>query len=600
MAPDRGSSSRRAAGILALISLAAGSVALGQAPQPITVYKARNILTMERSNPSATAVAVKGKRILSVGSLEQVRTALGDAPFTLDSTFEDKVILPGFIDQHLHPVLGALTLSTHVIAPEAWVMPGRTFEAALTPEQYIERLKKAHATLSDPEEWLFSWGYHELWHGELSLKVLDNVSKKRPILIWQRSCHEFFLNSAAIKKLGLNKDAMLDKGAASEFFKWDEGHWWETGVNLILEPVMKVLATPERFEAGLKQMVSYLHSNGVTAFNEPGALFSRDMWRSYQKILGGKTTPFYSFFLPDARSQVDKGLSLDESLADAECQVRLAPEGKVSFFPKQIKLFADGAIISQMMQMKDGYTDGHEGAWLMSPEDLEQRSKLYWDAGYQLHIHVNGDAGLDLVLEVLERRMRENPRADHRTVIVHFANSNEQQIGRLARLGALVSANPYYTVGFADKYGEHGLGKSRADAMVRSASVLKHNIPLSLHSDLPMGPSAPLYLAWCAVNRITPSGRLAEGDQRIGVEDALRAVTIEAAYSWRREHELGSIAPGKIANFTVLLQDPLKMDPTELRYIPIWGTVFEGCQFPVHEEDRSETQRRCLDAHEGE
>jgi predicted amidohydrolase YtcJ len=177
--------------------------------------------------------------------------------------------------------------------------------------------------------------------------------------------------------------------------------------------------------------------------------------------------------------------------------------------------------------------------------------------------------------------MREQPRADHRSVIVHMANSTEAQLDRIARLGAIVSVNPYYPVGFADKYGEVGLGPERADAMVRSASVLKRHIPLSFHSDLPMATSDPLALASFAVNRVTPSDRVAGPEQRIGVEDALRGVTIEAAYSWRQENEIGSLAPGKIANFTVLEQDPLAVDPSKLQDIPVWGTVFEGRAFPV-------------------
>ncbi len=177
--------------------------------------------------------------------------------------------------------------------------------------------------------------------------------------------------------------------------------------------------------------------------------------------------------------------------------------------------------------------------------------------------------------------MRENPRANHRTVIVHFANSTDEQVARIARVGAIVSANPYYTVGFADKYGEFGLGPQRADLMVRSGSVREHHIPLSFHSDLPMAPSDPLFLAWCAVNRVTPSGRVAAPDQRISIEDALRAVTIEAAYSWQKENELGSIAPGKIANFTVLEENPLTVEPIKLKDVPIWGTVFEGRLFPI-------------------
>lgn len=558
--------------------------------EPVKVYTAKKVLTMERNNPDATAVAVAGKRVLAAGTLSEVKAFLGDRTFVLDETFKDKVVLPGLIDQHLHPILGALTLATEVISTEDWVLPGRTFPAANDPAQYRARLKAADAVMKDPTEWLFSWGYHELWHGKLDRAALDAISNTRPIVVWQRSCHEFYLNSAAIQALGLTEAAMRDKGRASEMMSWQEGHWWETGMNLILGPVLKVFVTPERMTFGLKQMVAYLHANGVTAYNEPGALYTPEIWKLYQQILGADETPFYSYFLPDGRIQVDAGLGLAESLADAERQVAMAPEGKVSFFPKQIKLFSDGAIISQLMQMKDGYLDGHKGEWLMHPDKLEERAKLYWDAGYQLHIHVNGDAGLDTVLDVLERRMSENPRADHRTVIVHFANSTEEQIGRIARLGAIVSANPYYTVGFADKFGQVGLGQPRADLMVRSGSVLKHHIPLSFHSDLPMGPGEPLYLAWSAVNRTTPSGRTAASEQRIGVDDALRAVTIEAAYSWRREHELGSIAPGKIANFTVLEQDPYAIDPMRLKDIPIWGTVFEGRLFPIPAEQRRPAQ----------
>ena len=307
------------------------------------------------------------------------------------------------------------------------------------------------------------------------------------------------------------------------------------------------------------------------------------MWALYEQILGAPDTPFYSTFLADGRGIPDR-VGLAKALDATEEQIAVSPEGpgkKLMFFPKQIKLFADGAIISQLMQMKDGYTDGHHGEWIMTPDVLEERSKLYWDAGYRLHIHVNGDLGLEVVLDMLERRLREKPRPDHRTVVVHFANSSEAQVARIKALGAIVSANPYYVTAFADRYGAQGLGPERADAMVRSHSVVDSGIPLSYHSDLPMGPSDPLYLAWCGANRITTSGRVAGPEQRVPVEVALRAVTIEAAYSWGKEHELGSIAPGKIANFTVLDEDPYAVAPERLKDVAIWGTVFEGRVFPI-------------------
>lgn len=553
------------------------------AAPPVTIFTAKKVITMERAAPTASAIAISGKRILAVGSLDEVRAAVGSRPYTVDETFASRIVLPGLIDQHLHPILGALTLAVEVIAVEDWVLPGRTLKAANSQTEYRHRLKAAEAQIANPDEWLLTWGYHSLWHGELDRAALDGISTTRPIAVWQRSCHEFYLNTAGLKALGLTEAMTKGKGLASEQVDWDQGHFWESGLNLMIGPMLKVLATPDRLLFGLKQMVSYLHANGVTAYNEPGALYTPDMWKLYEQVLGAPDTPMYSTFLADGRGIPDR-VGLDRALDATKQQIAVAPEGpdkKLMFFPGQIKLFADGAIISQLMQMKDGYLDGHKGEWIIPPEEYEKRCKLYWDAGYRIHVHVNGDLGLEMVLDALERRVSENPRPDHRTVIVHFANSSEEQVARIKRLGAIVSANPYYTTAFADKYGQVGLGPQRADAMVRAKSVVDHDISLSYHSDLPMAPSAPLYLAWCGVNRMTPSGRVAGPEQRISVDRALRAITIDAAYSWGKEDQIGSIAPGKIANLTVLEQDPYAVEPADLKTIPVWGTVFEGRVFPV-------------------
>ncbi|MFL9499060.1 amidohydrolase [Rhodopseudomonas palustris] len=572
---DGGINARLASGL-------GGDQAVGATP-PVTIFTARKFITMERGAPEATAVAVAGKRIVAAGSLDEVKAALGSRPFTVDETFASKIVMPGLIDQHLHPVLGALTLAVEVIAPEDWVLPGGTHKAAGSADAYQARLKAADAKLDKPDAWLLTWGYHALWHGKLDRAALDAINPTRPIAVWHRSCHEFYLNTPALTALGITEAMTQNQGQASEQSNWREGHFWEGGLNLMMTPMLKVLATPERLAFGLKQMVSYLHANGVTAYMEPGALYTPDMWKLYEQILGAPETPMYATFIADGRGIVDR-VGLDGALDAVEAQIAVAPEApgrKLMFFPGQIKLFADGAIISQLMQMKDGYLDGHQGEWIIPPDELERRARLFWNAGYQIHTHVNGDLGLEKLLDILEKLNAEHPRADHRSVIVHFANSTEDQVARIKRLGALVSANPYYTTGFADKYSAVGLGPERADAMVRAKSVLDQGVPLSYHSDLPMAPSAPLYLAWCGVNRLTPSGRVAGPEQRVSVDAALRAVTIEAAYSWRHEDQLGSIAPGKIANFTVLEQDPYAVPPEQLKDVPIWGTVFEGRVFPV-------------------
>ncbi|WP_151788911.1 amidohydrolase [Acinetobacter ursingii] len=552
--------------------------------EAITIYPAKKVITMEQSSPDAFAVSVRGKTIIGVGTIDQLKQQAGKSTVSINDQFKDKIIMPGFIDQHLHPVLGALTLSSEIIAPEDWELPAKTFKAATTSEEYLSRLTQAESNLTDPTAPLISWGYHKLWHGPLDRAALDKISATRPIIIWQRSCHEVYLNTAALNLLNIKKEDFDNLGAAKEMLDYEAGHFWEQGFmeTSVMPKLLNFLATPQRMMFGLKQMIAYTHANGVTAYNEPGAVFTPEMWKLYQYIFGAEDTPMYSTFIPDGRAIVNS-VGLDNALAKVEETVALAPESsgkKVWFFPKQIKLFADGAVVSQLMQMKDPYTDGHHGEWMIEPEDLERRAKLFWDAGYQIHIHVNGDLGAEVVLATLKKRIQENPRMDHRFVVVHFANSTDQQVAELAKNGAIFSVNPYYPVGFADKF-EEGLGRDRADTMVRSASILKNTPHLSFHSDLPIAPSAPLYLAWSGVNRVTTSGRLVGPEQRISVNAALRAITIEAAYSWRQEDKLGSIKAGKIANFTVLDQDPYQVDPMKLKDIPLSATIFEGRIFPI-------------------
>jgi predicted amidohydrolase YtcJ len=177
--------------------------------------------------------------------------------------------------------------------------------------------------------------------------------------------------------------------------------------------------------------------------------------------------------------------------------------------------------------------------------------------------------------------MAENPRKDHRTTIVHFANSAPEHIQRLKDLGAIVSANPYYVTAFANKYSEVGVGPERAQAMVRLAPLEDLGVSISLHSDLPMAPADPLYLAWAAVTRDTLEGGSVMPELGLSVDKALRAITIDAAYSWRMEDEIGSIAVGKVANFTILDENPYEVSRQQLKDVGVWGTVFEGRVFPV-------------------
>ena len=453
----------------------------------ITVFVARRIHTLDPDRPGGSAVAVRDGRIVDVGSFDEVVARCGDEPYEIDTSLADRFVVPGLVDQHLHPLLGATTLATEVIATEDWILPGRTFRAAHSADEYDERLSAADAALADPDEWLVSWGYHELWHGPLDRARLDRISPTRPIGVWQRSCHEWFMNSAAIDAIDLTVEGIAARGGAiAEMIDLERGHAWEIGFfQYVAAKVAPILMSRERMEFGLHQMVAYLRQQGVTAFNEPGIAWAFEPIDLYREILGADDCPILSTFMVDGRTIAAEGTSPDDAVAVATAQLeRLPADGKVSLFRDQVKLFADGAIISQLMVMSEPYLDAegrpdadHHGEWMMDPEVLRAHFRAYWRAGWQIHTHVNGDGGLEVLLDIIEDCQREHPRDDHRCVIVHFANSTERQVERIAEYGAIVSANPYYPVGFADKYGEFGLGPERADSMVRSASVLRHGMP---------------------------------------------------------------------------------------------------------------------------
>lgn len=544
------------------------------------VYVARRVITLEPGGEAADAVAVVGGRILAAGSRAEIESLMGDQPYVVDDRFADKVIVPGLIDQHVHPVLAALTLTLDIIAIEDWVLPGGTAKAATSAEDYMARLTAAEAALPGPDQPLLTWGYHHSFHGLVRRPDLDRLSATRPILIWHRSAHEFILNTAALNLLGITADFVAAfPEAAQAQSDFDAGHFFETGFFALLPKAATLLATPERLTAGLKLAREYFHRSGITMACEPGGVLSKPLQDVQNAVLGGSDVPFRTYYLPDGKS-LSALYSGAELVSQTEALLTWG-KGRTEFLPKQVKLFADGAIYSQLMQMRDGYTDGHSGEWLMSPDIFNPAFDTYWDADFQIHIHQNGDLGLDMVLDALERNMRRLPRADHRTTIVHFGYARPDQVRRLAALGAIVSANPYYVTALSDRYGEAGLGPDRADALVPIGDVVALSVPVALHSDMPMAPAQPLFLIWSAVSRTTVSGRVAGPEQRLTVEQALRAVTIDAARTLRLETEIGSIAPGKMANFTILDNDPLSVEVDRIKDIGIWGTVFEGTLYPV-------------------
>ncbi len=548
-------------------------------PQAV-IYTAARVITMADNSIMSDAVAVMGDRILAVGTLAEIEQGLAGQPYRVDDTFASKIIIAGLIDQHVHPVLAALTMTLDIIAIEDWVLPAGTAKAALNAQDYSARLIAAEAAMPDAETPLITWGYHHYFHGLVRREQLDAINLTRPIMVWHRSAHEVILNTAALAAFGVTEDFVNTlTGTPREQSIYDEGHFYEQGFFAVMGKLAPVLATPERLTAGLTLTRDYLHRSGITLVCEPGGVLSKPLQDVQNAILGGPDAPLRTYYIADGKSLA--ALHSGDNLIAETRALESWGAGKTAFIPDQVKLFADGAIYSQLMQMTEPYTDGHTGEWIMDPPVFDPVFDTYWAADYHIHVHQNGDAALDMVLNAVERNMRRKPRYDHRTTIVHFGFARADQVERLAKLGCIVSANPYYVTALSDRYAEIGLGQERADRLVPIGEVSASGVPISFHSDMPMAPAQPLFLVWSAVTRATVSGRIAGPEQRLTVEQSLRAVTIDAAQSLRMERQVGSIEPGKLANFTILEADPFTVAPEAIKDIVVWGTVLEGVIQPI-------------------
>jgi len=543
----------------------------------ITIYHAKEIVTLDEKVASANAVSVKSDRVMAIGSLDDLIERNPDA--SINRQFQNDVIVPGFIEHHIHPFLSAITMNAEIISIEGWDLPNNQSIAYRDRDSYMQRLSEIEENMKSDSP-LITWGFHHYFHGDLSREDLDRISKDRPILVMHRSYHEFILNTPALEYFDISQEFIesLDEEARA-YADFDRGHFSEQGMISVFPKLLRHLGKPEYLLSGLQLTEDYLHQNGVTMIANPGAWLIKSIQDAKNLILGDESTPFRSFFIPSALI-----LSEDHDVPELVEEAKKLLEwggGKVEYLPNRIKLFADGAMYSQNMVLSEGYLDGHQGAWLMQEGLYRSAFKLFWDEGYQIHIHQNGDEALDLILDVLEENMANNPREDHRTTIVHFGISRADQMDRLKSLGAIISANPYYVTALSDLYSKKGLGPERALEMVRLGDVDRAGIRFGLHSDMPMAPGSPLVLMHAAVNRINFANEVAGPKQRVSPLAALKGVTLDAAYIMGLENDYGSISEGKLANFTILSENPLSVNPQTIKDIEIKATIVEGKHYPI-------------------
>lgn len=544
----------------------------------ITVFVARRVRTMDPGRPLAQAVAVMDGRVLSTGTLESMQPWLSRHDHTIDRTFEDKVILPGLIDPHTHFSISAGYLALVYVGPIDSPGPQGINPAVGSIEAVLATLKAAHESEPDLDKPLIAWGLDPaVQGGHLHRDLLDAISTERPIWVIAYAPHFVYVNGAAIARSKVTPDTTLH-GVE----RYPDGRL--KGVFVEIEATRAILGGLRTQlqkgggVTGMKHMGDTARKAGVTTTAEMvfGASNFDLEWSMHQEAVLAEDFPV-RMGLVVLELPIFNKYGADAAQFLEGLNARNTPK----LFFKGVKYLSDGSFPAMSLRLNfPGYLDGSNGLRNFVPwESMADRMEPYWRRGLQIHCHANGDEAIDASLDALAELQRRHPRFDHRFTLEHYCISTPDQARRLKALGGLASVNNYFVHYRSQLHSAVGYGPDRSEAIARLGSLEREGVIFALHSDysLVVVPMHPLTAAWVAVNRLALDGSTVVGEgERIGVDRALRAITIDAAYVLGIERQVGSLEPGKWADFAILDEDPYEVDPMRIKDIPIWGTVLSG------------------------
>jgi len=544
------------------------------------IFFGGNIYTMANNNQNPIeAVAILNDRIIFSGTKDEAFNKYKNEKTELFDLRGD-ILLPGFIDPHIHHAFaGAFYYLVNIRADEDWGLPGVKSNTARNREDFLKKLKEVESELKDPNEWLIVMGYASYFHGKMIKSDLEEISSTRPILLLQRSGHEAILNSKALLELKYTEENTKNDNQID----FSNGRFVEAAVIEKMIPlILPILLKGNNWETALKKSVEYLHKNGITTVADMMAIdgFDENQKKIFREIIDAPDVSLRTYMIAEPRLVYEK---MGEDAAIKFIDSLPKKNGNNLTYLKQVKMFVDGAFFAQLMRIKSGYTDGHQGEWITPVSLLKKIATTFWTRSYSIHVHVNGDEGLEAILGIFDELKKTYPQSTSRVTFHHIGYSQPEQIQKMKELNISASLLPYYLHALGDIYAKVGFSSKNAHRIGASGTCLKNKIRISLHSDFPMAPSNPLYLAWCAVNRIgVLSDTVLCPEERIGVYFAMKAITIDAAYTFGLEKEIGSIEIGKKADFTILADDPFKIDPIGLKDIKITGKVFNGKYYKIN------------------
>ena len=538
-----------------------------------TIFRAKKIITMNPNRPTASHVAVRDGRILGVGDLSDLE---GWGDYELDDRFADLILMPGLVEGHAHTMEGTLWRYVYCGYFDRMDPDGKSWDGVRSIDAVLERLSAANDTLTDPDTPLSGWSLDPIYmdNRRVSRADLDKVSDTRPIGVLHASGHILNVNSKALELADLLRPGVNHPGIPLGPDGLPTGELYGPDA---MTPVSVHVgfnrSLTDSDEQGLRDFGKLCVRTGVTTITDLAARLEDDGVASMLRVTGEDTyparvVPLQFFMGASAEDTVEKVIGLKEMATD---KLRLG----------RIKAVADGSIqgFSARMRWPGYYNGAPNGLWYTAPEQLAKLYRLALDAGIQVHTHTNGDEATEMVLDTLGPALQDHPAPDHRFTLQHCQLADAAQFRRMKNLGMCVNLFANHHFYWGDEHYRLTVGPDRALRMNACRTALDTGVPMAIHSDAPVTPLGPFFTAWSAVNRRTASGRVQGEHERIDVGEALRAITLGAAYTLHMDDEIGSIEVGKKADFAVLKDDPTEIGAEHLKDMRVWGTVLGGRAF---------------------
>ena len=558
----------RSLAFIALIfatTVAMGCLAPSGGIAPDTIWLNGTIVTME-GDQTAQAVAVLDDNIVAVGTDAEVGPLAGSQTRVVD--LQGRTMTPGFYAAHDHfPGSGRVAVTQ--------------VDLNSPPIGAIENMDELVAALGDrardlPEgQWISGRGYDDTLLAEQRHPTradLDRASTTHPIYISHTSGHLGVANSLALELAGVTRNTPNPEGGVvrkDPDTGEPDGVFEESGgmVSRLVPP-----PTPDQTMESYRVAVQDYVEDGVTTAVIAGG--GRGTLAGLQRA---RDAGILTFRIITMMSRGSPGQP-----TAAETGGIISGFGDTHLKVGAIKIIQDGSNQGYTGYFTEPYhtpfkgDPDYRGYPRRSRDDLVTMVKELHEAGYQIAIHANGDAAIDDVLYAFREAQREFPRRDARHRIEHCQMVRRDQLDAIAEL----NLSPSFFVGhvyyWGDRHRDIFMGPDRAAGISALRSSIDRGIRFTVHDDTPVTPVNPLQLVWVGVNRLTKSNQVLGPDERITPLEALRTVTIDAAWQNFEEGIKGSIAPGKLADFVVLSDNPLTVNPTEIRDITVLETIVGG------------------------